>query len=181
MKTIGIYLSIFYTSICLFTCCDKINNCEDDKLSLSKQSFSGNQLKINGYYIEDKLLSNEFTTLKFYFNNGIILGFTGYNNETNRSGNINVNRINSSLKSKAAWGTFKIIGNIIEAEQWEPSASGCFKIIYEKGEIKSDTTFVITHREYRDNNKVVKVENPNSTFYFRPLLQKPDSVNNFIK
>jgi hypothetical protein len=181
MKTMVIYLSIFYASICLFTCCNKTNTCEDDKLSISMQSFFGNQLKINGYYIEDKHFSNELTTLKFYFNNGIILGFTDYNNETNRSGNINVNRINSSLKSKAAWGAFKIIGNIIEAEQWEPSASGCFKILYEKGEIKSDTTFVITHREYRDNNKVVKVENPNSTFYFRPLSQKPDSLNNFIK
>jgi hypothetical protein len=169
-------------AILLTQSCKKIK-CTDDDLSFRKTEYTKTELRIDGYYVEHMLDSSEkYTTLKFFYQSGVVLGFLDYNNEANNSGNIDVEQINNSLKSKAAWGQFRVVNNnIIEIEQWTPSYFGCYNTVYEKGEIKNDTTFVITCREYRDKGKTEKVETQNSTFYFHPLDIKPDSTNNFVR
>ena len=178
-----INIAILIMFLLVFVNCKKDKLCKDDELSLQRIDYVGTQLRIDGYYYEDLSESPEqkYTSVLFLYQDGIYLGSSGYDINAAILGEMNIEQINSALKSKAAWGIFQINGNIIEIEHWTPSMQGCFNTLYEKGEIKSDTTFIITKREYRENGSASKTETPNSTFYFRPLDAKPDSTNTFIK
>ncbi len=170
--------------ICIFmffvSCSKKTTGCNDDELTLERKSYAVGSININGYYIEDKPISEKYIEEIFLFENGITLGFSDDNSEATRSGSIDVPKTNRSLKSKAAWGVFRVNDSLIELEHWTPSASGCFKTQYERCNVLNDTTLVVTQIEYREAGKIVRSENVKKVFNFKPLLIKPDSTNNFI-
>ena len=162
-------------------CSENSGLCKDDELSNLKQNYTSSELRIDGYYYGEPYSDNEVRIL-FFYRNGVFFDSNSEPLENAKNGTITIDIQNSFAKQvKALWGNFMILGSTIQVERWRAVSVGCFKTLYEKGEIKNDTTFVITQREYRNNGKVEKTETTNITFYFRQLPQKPDSTNNFIK
>jgi hypothetical protein len=182
MKSIKMYILILIAVLGLNASCKKLGLCEDDNLSIVRKDYLGDELRIDGFFIEyQQDSSEEYTNLKFFYQNGVELGFLDYNNKANNSGDLDIDKIDNSLKSIGAWGVYNISGKKIEIERYRITINGCRKTTYQEGEIQNDTTFIINRIEYRDGGKIESVETPNSTFYFRPLDTKPDSTNSFIK
>jgi hypothetical protein len=180
IKRVSYYVIVF--GLLIQASCKKLGLCEDDRLNIEKTNYFGNQLKIRGYYLEQLPMATEpYVDIKFFYEHGVILGYQGSNNEDINSGIVDIDRINTGLKSKAAWGLFHISGNMIEIEQWTPSATGCFNTWYEQGEILNDTSFVINRVEYRNGGVAERVETVNQVYRFYKLDTKPDSTNTFIK
>lgn len=178
MKTL--FLVLFLSLV--MPSCRKLNLCEDDQLAISKSEYNGTQLRIDGFYYKDVSNNSEssYTTITLLYQDGIYTGSDGYTTDDVTSGYMNIEKMNSAVSSKAAWGVFQIIANSIEIENWRKVSVGCLRTLYEKGVITSDTSYVITHREYRNDGNVERVEKINDIYYFRPLLMKPDSINEYI-
>ena len=160
------------------------NNCEkiypDDKLSLTKTEYTGQQLKIDGYYYTINKFSNKASVYVF-FNNGVLLNVGGGFDLTKS------NDIENALSSfafisklkqdKTAWGLFIVKSDIIEFEHWYHSG-GSQKIVYLKsGIIINDTSFQITSSKRTDGSEL---RAKNEIYYFKEFSPKPDSTNAFV-
>ena len=163
--------------IMLFTQCFSFK--EDDILSLPLIPYTGNQLRIDGYYYwmytaidGDKL----FRAYAFY-NNGIILDLGGGYSSINELEEIVTKYSSNYKKNKIGWGVFVIENNIIKFERWYPSERP-YRAYIREGVILNDTTFHIT-KSYRSNGTQQDTEN--EIYHFRPFSPKPDSTNDFIK
>lgn len=176
-------LFIPFIAVFLLSGCGKSGLCEDDELSLARVDYTGNQLRIDGYYYGNQTENSTPPLVDIYYlyRNGVFYTSDASELEQAENGTILVDVENTfSKKIKGAWGVFQINGNLIEIERWQTEISGCESTIYERGNVLNDTTFVLTRREFRDKGKAGKVEEINSTFKFRPLPEKPDSSNSFI-
>lgn len=157
--------------------------CSDDELTISRIDYSGSQLKIDGYYFGDANpnSSKPFANIYYLYRNGVFFTTGASDLDKAETGTITVDVNNEFGKRiKGLWGVFRINGSTIEIERWQSSPT-CATTVYERGDILNDTTFIITQREYRSKGKVVGSENPKSTFHFRSLTQKPDSVNTYVR
>lgn len=184
MKRMIVHIGLFLLVMVLFSNCGKNGLCKDDELTLQRDEYSGNQLRIDGYYYGDvdRNSSKPFANIYYLYRNGIFFTSEAADLTQAEAGTIDVDVENTFGKQiKAAWGVFQVNGNTIEIEHWRSRSDGCETTIYERGGILNDTTFVIMVREHRTSGKVKLTETPNSTFHFRPLDAKPDSINNFIK
>ena len=162
-----------------------LNNCTkkgigDDKLSLKRIPYYGNDLKIDGYYYSK--VGNEIFDTYFFYRNGVIL--SGGGNAPNTSpfnyvekSFISISWQNSIKGDKIAWGIFQINGNQIQFERWYPS-SGLLPSYIRSGIILNDTTFLI-NKVIRSNGK--EEEAINETYNFRKFSPKPDSTNSFVQ
>ena len=152
----------------------------DDKLSIEKQSFSGKQLKTNGYYYFEK--NNRFFSNYFLYNDGTLLyGDGSFTNDEFLEHELmfmDKTWINSVKNCKFYWGLYKIEGKFIEFERWYPSSGGPLHTYIKKGEIINDTTFIIT-KSMRSEGSEQQIEN--DIYHFRKFSPKPDSTNVFIK
>ncbi|MGI6479007.1 MAG: hypothetical protein ACOX0M_06150 [Salinivirgaceae bacterium] len=154
----------------------------DDKLTLKKEPYIGNQLRIDGYYYVMDLNNSVISTLFFYRNGLLLYGGGG------RPGSVGFDELEADLftsetflntikNHKSCWGIFQIIDNEIRYEKWYPSSGGGMPAYLSIGEIQNDTTFVITKaiRPKTDETLVL-----NEVFHFRAFAPKPDSTNNVI-
>ncbi len=176
-------LFLFLMAVFLFSSCEKFGLCEDDELSLERVDYTGNQLRIDGYYFGDvnPNSTKPFANIYYFYENGVFFTSEAANLDQAESGTIVVDIENTfGKKIKGAWGVFQINGSLIEIERWQSRMSGCETSLYERGNILNDSTFVLTRREARENGKAVVVKDINSIFKFRPLPEKPDSSNSFI-
>lgn len=174
---------LVFATVALSGCRKDDDRC-DDNLTIPRGDYTGIQLRIDGYYFYDNQSNSagSFANIYYLYRNGVFFtsGVDGLDKAS--SGVIEVDVENSFGKRvKSIWGVFQINGSVIEIEHWQASINGCESTVYMRGHISSDTAFVITHREYRRKGKSVKTEAPNSEFRFRPLAQKPDSTNTFVK
>ncbi len=154
-----------------------------EELTLPKQPYTGNELRIDGYYYY-KYYPGEnevYYATYFLYENGIIL----------EGDAVNENRIpelenkfktlewhNSIKKYKAGWGLFTIDGDKILFEKWYPNSPGQPKVYIREGKILNDTTFHIT-ASYRPDGS--KRSEEDEVYHFKPFSPKPDSTNNFVK
>ncbi len=163
----------------LFLGCGKSDNC-DDSFSIDRTNFTGNQMKTQGYFFGEPYDDNE-VRIYYFYRNGVFFHDDSQPLDAAENNTIEVDIENNSSKAfKDLWGVWNLTGNIIEIEHWYPSLRGCFKTIYEKGVLVNDSTFILTLRQIRDDGKVEFTETPNSTYFFRPLVEKPDSTNGFV-
>ncbi len=146
---------------------------KDDELTLKKKPYTGNQLRINGYYCQNAP-NIEWTRVFFFYNNGIIL----QSYIENATGNFEI----VTNYSKNRYGVFEINSNIIRFEKWYPSSGfeGLHAYVSE-GTILNDTTFVINVSYRMKKGKKTEVEAENETYHFKQFSPKPDSTNSFIK
>lgn len=183
MKKVMINIFLLMALIMSLTNCKEDEMC-DDKLKMQRIDYTGNQLRIDGYYFGDANPSSSmpFANIYYLYRNGIFFTSEAADLDKAQEGTISVDVENSfGKKIKGAWGVFQVSNSMIEIERWQSAINGCETTVYEQGEILNDSTFVITHREFRKNGKATKTVEPNSEFHFRPLPQKPDSTNSFIQ
>lgn len=163
--------------------CNKDKIWKDDELSIQKVPYQGNQLRIDGYYYQQK--DGDFYTLYTLYSNGILLylggGFTRDKLIELENSIQNGSFYNAAKTFKDYWGVFKIENNNIQFERWYPSSGGGLPAYVRSGNILNDTTFIIIE-SYRIKSGIkTEVKERNETYHFKQFSPKPDSTNTFIK
>jgi len=175
MKATDLFLSVI---LCLFMFgCNKL--CSDEKLSMQREDYVGNELRVDGYYyIQDEKHQN--TSIKFLYQNGIILTGGGYSGTDLNVVEAEMVKVYSEIrKHKNHWGVFSITNDQILTEAWDDPLGGCsLPTVKCRGYIQNDTTFHIVE-SYFSNTK--KTYYSDKVWYFKQFFNKPDSTNNFIK
>jgi len=172
-------LKLFLVAM-LLSCCAKENIFKDDELSLEKESYEGEQLRIDGYYYQevDSVIYNVY----LFYTNGVIL-YSGSNFSDHDEIFSYIDDeffVNEAHKNhKSMWGVFQIDGNLIKFERWYPSQPP-LKAYVREGEVLNDTTFKITESyRMKDGEKTERKER-DETFNFKEFSPKPDSTNKFV-
>lgn len=155
---------------------------ENDKLSIKKEPYKGNELRIDGYYYH-KYGNPENYDIFFLYANGIIL--YGSSPETTK-----LDEYEEMYKSGEYhdivknyiyhWGVFKIDGNTITYEKWVPSSGGPLPAYTFSGIILSQTSFKIT-KSWRETDKAGTIADEDITYTFKEFKSKPSSENSFIE
>ena len=169
---------LFMFMVCcltIFPCCKVLY--PDEKLSMKRVEYNGNQLRIDGYYYYQH--DNPISTLVlFLYRNGVILSTRAYpSHDLDVVEEKMLSEYDKIRKEKAFWGVFLVNDNKIEYEKWESPTEG-FTISKRSGYIEDDTTFHITKRFFSYNKKTYHAD---EIWHFKQFSPKPDSTNNYIK
>ena len=172
-----IFLGIMLLS--MVSSCGKYAFLKADELSIPAVPYTGNQLRIDGYYYQ--LVDGVLYHVNCFYSNGVLQHLGGYKmsdikeyerifttKEFNEKGK----------KSRFFWGAFKIEGSQIRFEKWYPSEVP--KAYVRAGNILNDTTFIITEIYRMKDGKKTEVRAENETYHFRQFSPKPDSTNAFV-
>ena len=190
--------NIFYILIVLIA-----SSCKGyENLTLIRESFTGSNLKTNGYYyiFTDRSVGSGYegkiSDAFFLYQNGIYYNFShgSYNPNLKISENIRqldseviyrVKREKDFINSQPNWGVFNVSGNDIKIERWVfSSGGGKYPTQKVLGKIINDSTIHFYEQEqnnptqYGKNKKWEKID---ETYHFRQFNPKPDSTNSFIK
>lgn len=165
----------FMIMVFLSSSCNK-EKYTDDEFVLQKTDFTGNQLKIDGYYYSDVENENYYRLFVFYFNGVTLLPGSTNEPETYISELANDQSLG---EVKYIWGLYLIEGNNIKIEYYVPKMVVGMPAYLETGNIINDTTFVITEVERSKDGSEHKILN--DKFHFKHFSPKPDSTNNFVK
>ena len=168
----------------LFSNCSKDKVWKDDTLSIKRTDYTGNQLRINGYYYERYSVKNGYRyNIYFFYQNGIVLyGESPLETEVvQMETNYATGGFHATAKDhKYYWGAYIINGTTIQFDRWYPSEPP-LKAYVREGTILNDSTFTIsTSYRMKDGNKT-EVEARNETFHFKAFSPKPDSTNSFVQ
>ena len=150
----------------------------DEKLSMKRVDYTGNQLRTDGYYYNYHQVP-ESTLVLFLYRNGVLFSTRYY-----PSFNLDavekemISEYDRRRREKTRWGVFSVFDNRIEYEQWNGGTGGGLPIIKYKGIIENDTTFLITETYFSDSKKT---DHKEYVYHFKQFDNKPDSTNNFIK
>lgn len=163
----------------LFSCasCDK----ELHELSMSKTPYTGDELRIDGYYYSSLTSANDIGIAVFYSDGVCIHMYMRIERQDTLDFIENEFLLNNALISRLLntpthIGVFQIYTESIEFETWE--AGRDITTFSHFGEILNDTTFLL---KKRINNAQNKTFFENLTYRFKQFSPKPDSANNFIK
>ena len=179
---IGVKFLMVLFIMTLFTYCDSDWN-EDDELTMDRMPFDGNELRLDGYYYENRDIidGKQWIHINFFYGNGIMLnGFAmkiediGIKEEEFRNG-----KFHEFVKMhKAEWSVFQIDGDNITYEVFATSSTGALRAYMYTGKILNDTTFHIIQSERSGSNKYSEED---FICRFKKFDGKPDSTNRFIK
>jgi len=165
-------LSISSSSI--ITCCSVLFS--DEKLSIPRTDYKGNQLRVDGYYYRHDDTNN--TLVLFPYRNGVMLFTRAFPSvDLSIVENEMIGEYSAIRKEKTRWGVFTIMEKKIVYERWT-SPTELVSVKKGTGYIENDTTFLITENYFSYNGKKYPV---NEVWHFKPFSNKPDSTNNFIK
>ena len=160
------YLIFISLLICLvYTGCGKWWN-HDDKLTLPREPYYGDALRLDGYYYQTD--RNGHTGVFFLYRNGVTLdGFAFDGVDLDIVEKEMIGAYDKMRKNKYSWGIFIIRENTLEAECWRSvgmtGGLHAYKFFYN---IENDTTL----RYIKDNE----------IWHFKQFSPKPDSTNRFI-
>jgi hypothetical protein len=170
-------ISIVAVMLLFCTSCKK----ELHELSMSKTPYTGNELRIDGYYYSNLTSADDIAIAVFYRDGVCINVYTRVEGQDTISYIENEILLNESIISTfmstpTNIGVFHINTESIEFETWEAGRDIITFSNY--GEILNDTTFLITKQV---NNDSGKSETLNLIYRFREFSPKPDSTNNYVK
>ncbi|MDR2408232.1 MAG: hypothetical protein LBE13_08995 [Bacteroidales bacterium] len=174
MKTVILIISMCSINF-LLSCCNKLF--PDEKLSIQREDYTGNELRTDGYYyLQEK--DYERTIVMFLYRNGIILsGRIYFTLDLNVVEKEMVSKYNELGNEKPYWGVFTITNNNFEYEQWVAPTEG-ISVSKNTGYIENNTTFHITEKFFSYNKTKYSV---NEIWHFKQFANKPDSTNVYIK
>ncbi len=154
---------------------------KDEKLTISKKEYLGNELLLDGYFFNEYSTKNEdYIEVFFFYRNGLMSDMGVFQKAELSSKELYFNSLDNNAflkKSKLAWGLFQIHSGKIEYEKWYPSEPP-MKAFIRSGNIINDTTFIIMSS--RNSHGKEKRKTENTIFHFKKFDQKPDSTNTFI-
>jgi len=164
--------------VVLVACCKTLF--PDEKLTMQKKPYTGNELRTDGYYYHFVKGYNR-TVVYFLYRNGIILWGGTYST-------INIDEIETEMiklyseikKTKDSWGVFIVNGDTIQYEKWVGSATSrpnTYRYIC-WGKIENDTTIRFTKEYVSERDETRSID---KVWHFKQFDNKPDSTNNFIK
>jgi hypothetical protein len=170
-------------SLCLlFISCAKLDILQDDELSLSRQNFTENQLKLEGYYYFNYTNEEDYVRIYFFYKNGIILsgGSSLLSELPELEKSYKDGTFYNHVKSiKFGWGVHQFDGSKIAFEGWYGEKP--YRVYRHEGVIINDTTFR-TIQSYRiKNGKKTEASSKSETYHFKHFSPKPDSTNSFIE
>ena len=155
-----------------------IDSCEcffsDEKLTIQRKDYSGDELKTGGYYT-----NNYYDYGTFLYRNGIVMKIPGKENNYAEDRFLDEDLIKHVKRYKDYWAVFEINNDNIIIQGWGPgdgSLTNGLPVITQYGKILNDTTFVLTKHE-----KGGKTTDINHVYSFHEFSPKPDSTNHFIK
>ena len=159
--------------------CLKHNYANDDKLSIQRTDYLGDELRIDGYYY--LLYGDGYYTAAFFYRNGILFqGAAGSIDDIEEHENYYLNGYYNNNNVKYRWGVFKIEENLIKFERWYPSSGGPIHAYVRSGVILNDTTFHITEVYRMQNGEKTDLSTTDEIYHFKQFSPKPDSTNVFI-
>ncbi|MDR2909923.1 MAG: hypothetical protein LBV47_00945 [Bacteroidales bacterium] len=174
MKTTILILTVSVLGI-LVSCCKVLF--PDEKLSMKRVDYNGNQLRLDGYYYYHD--NNGYTLVLFLYRTGTMLLTRAYlSADLDIVEKQMISQYENLKKEKTRWGVFSVVDHKIEYEEWVAPDEGRLTVCKTTGNIVNDTTFCITKRFYSYNNKTYHV---NDVWHFKEFFPKPDSTNVFIK
>jgi hypothetical protein len=141
-------------------------------------------LRTDGYYWEPDAPGRPPTVqLWFLYQNGVASAVGGFPRPRVEVGDFGGAFGNGwSDQDPTGLGTYRITGRVLEMENWTGKPlNGCNATNYRRGEILSDTSFVITYIETRGDGKVSDGRELNQRLVFRRYSPKPDSTNVFVR
>ena len=158
-------------------------SCEKElhKLSIAKTPYTGNELRIDGYYYSNQTTANDIGLAVFYRDGVCIHTFVPIEGQNILDFIENEILLNEVLISRfwttpTSIGVFQINAESIEFETWE---AGRDVITFSNfGEIINDTPFLITKQVNNDSGTSYS---ENLLYRFKQFSPKPDSTNTFIK
>lgn len=172
------YKILFLMLIFLNSCCDSWLY-PDDELSIKRMDYTGNELRIEGYYYYGN--NGIYYDIYFLYHNGIIL-YCGGSHSNSELKELEIEfasgyYYNFIKNTKYHWGAFKIENNLIQFERWFPYEGG-LPVCNRSGVILNDSTFHITKAMRADGTEQQVLD---ETFHFKRFSPKPDSTNKFVK
>ena len=168
MKTIILFaltisLSFFMSS------CDVLF--PDEKLSMQRENYNGNEVRTDGYYYMyyTNSTNQESIIVFFLYRNGVMLSAGAYGrNDFDIVEEEMLERYESFQRKKIGWGVFIVLGNKLEYEQWSTSVGGGLPVFKSFYYIENDTTLRSPYERI---------------YHFKQFSPKPDSIaaNKWIK
>ena len=159
--------------------CDKAT--KDDELTMARQPYNGNELRLDGYYYEINPHTNGIGEALLLYRDGTMLLCGGSGENSDPFGYMDnllasPDFIEHAKQHAFYWGVFQINDRAIRYERWYQGDGG-LPVGRSEGNITNDPPFVI--------NKITMLNTGNETaenivFHFRHYTPKPDSTNQFI-
>jgi len=152
-------------------------SCKDEDLMIERIPYSGNELRIDGYYYRHPNPDN--TKVLFFYRNGVMINILRYFPTTDLTVvDKNLPDRYAELKNdKLSFQVFIIKGSTIQYSGWGTSTGSGRPSFKSIGTIENDTTFrIIKTINSRKGQEFEK----NDVYHFRQFSLKPDSTNNFI-
>jgi len=164
MKTILISIILFLVLVC--SC---IRTLPDEKLTMTRTPYYGNEIRFDGYYFQFLPSYNTFSNLIFY-RDGVMMSFD-YSNKIEDFYNNN-KYVELVRKNKDSWGVFIVKNDTIKVQEWYPNPDYVIQYLTSNYKLKilNDTTLFIG---FQNSNS--------ATYHFKKFSPKPDSTNVFIK
>ncbi|MFZ5942321.1 MAG: hypothetical protein ACOYXB_17275 [Bacteroidota bacterium] len=164
---------ILFLSVLLCSCKKLF---EDEEFSLAKTSYTGSELRIDGYYYLYDSSYNKYS-ISFYYENGVTLSEIWLDSLEAFDTQIE-EYMKFLINIKTAWGLFVVNGDEIQQEFLE-EVGYLHRIAYTYyGEIINDTTL---HFYLRKESSAEVSEEIDATCHFVQFKPKPDSTNSFIE
>jgi hypothetical protein len=122
-----------------------MSSCEDEKISLQRVPYIGNEIRTDGYYYKHWVSKDNppenSTSVFFLYRNGIKLTVGSYSSfDLEIVEKKMLNRYESIVKQKSGWGVFVVTKNKIEFECWTTSVGGGLPVYKDYYYIENDTT-----------------------------------------
>ena len=172
---------ILATLLLTLSSCYEIFMGKDDTLTMSRTSYTGNQLKIDGYYyLKDSASYKRVSLATFFYNNGVLEDIGGAS-ESLEKYDAYISSIVGKFKGekKGNVGVFIIQDKNINFEKLELTQP--IKAYTYTGTIINDTTFHITESYRLLRGKKTELTSENLTYYYHKFSPKPDSTNLYVK
>lgn len=149
------------------------------KLSLNKESYTGNKMRTDGYYYMNFGNPGK-VDIHFFYGNGIAIYCENpfaKEFESHEEKFWDGSYYNLIRDKKYYWGVFIVEDSVVKYELWNPS-NPPYRAYLHTGKIVNDTTLQIPYSvrlNGEDGNAV------DWTLHFKQFIPKPDSTNSFIE
>ena len=154
-----------------------IQSClEKDDVLPKAMPYTGNQLKMNGYYHQISSYNNVVSHSHVMYINGVLINLWGSGNTIEEIDEYVRQRSQEARykKYKYNWGVFFIDDNTIRIHQLHSDYP--HREWIQEGVILNDTTFKITKSFFNGRMRETEL-----IYHFREFSPKPDSTNVYIK
>ena len=151
-----------------------------EKLSINKEAYAGNGLRIDGIW-QTKPDKSNFKYAYFLYKDGVVLVSPSQLTLQERKERYASHDKETQKKYRdiaLVWGVFNIRGKDLIIERWTADAVK-YKVKKLTGTILNDTTFVITKWTGNYRGRTAADNARRDTFYYSPFYPKPDSTNVF--